>query len=107
MAYTGIIKVETSKLTSTAREFSTSADAVNRITNNMLDKVNSTCNGVWKGNASTMYRLKFGTLQDDMRRMYKMFQEHCKDLQEMARNYEKAEQTNTSKFTSLQEDPVQ
>lgn len=107
MAYQGIIKVETSKLTSTAREFSTSAETVNRITQNMLSKVNSTCSGVWKGNASNMYRLKFGTLQDDMRRMYKMFMEHCKDLQEMARNYEQAEQSNTSKFGRLQEDPVQ
>lgn len=107
MAYQGIIKVETSKLTSTAREFDSCAGTVNRITQNMLSKVNSTCNGVWKGNASTMYRLKFGTLQDDMLRMYKMFQEHCKDLQEMAKNYEQAEQSNTSQFGKLQEDPVQ
>jgi len=107
MAYSGTIKVETSKLMSTAREFCDSARTVNQITNDMLNQVYDTCNGVWKGAAASKYLTKFNTLRDDMRRMYRMFEEHSRDLQEMARNYERAEQQNVNSFSHLQENPVQ
>lgn len=103
---TGRLLVTPEKLTSGANAFDSSATQLQNTTNQMLQMVES-LNRVWQGEASTMYRNKFKQLEDDMRRMFKMAQEHARDLRDMAKNYQDAETLNKSTFGGLNTDPVQ
>lgn len=103
---TGRLLVTPEKLTSGANRFDSSASQLQNTTNQMLQMI-SALNRVWTGEASTMYRNKFQQLEDDMRRMFKMAQEHARDLRDMAKNYQDAEALNKSTFGGLNTDPVQ
>ncbi len=103
---TGRLLVTPEKLTSGANAFDSSASQLQSTTNQMLQMVES-MNRVWQGEASTMYRNKFKQLEDDMRRMFKMAQEHARDLRDMAKNYQDAEALNKSTFGGLNTNPVQ
>lgn len=105
MAIQGILKVDPSTMQGYVSTFSSCANQVQTKTNKMLSTVSS-LSGAWKGTASETYRRKFAQLDDDMKRMFKMIQEHATDLNQMIQNYNKAEQTNTGSFGSLAEDVI-
>ena len=88
-----IIKVSTSKLTSTANSFQATGNQIKSITTQMTTLVNSLNGSVWSDEAASAYKKKFGQLQDDINRMIKMVNEHVTDLNEMAREYENAAAT--------------
>ena len=99
-----IIKVSTSKLTSTASAFQGSSSKVKNLTSQMTQIVTSLSGNVWSGDASSAYVNKFKGLQDDINKMVKMIDEHVSDLNQMAREYEAAENTNQQQASSLSSD---
>lgn len=103
---TGTLKVDTAKLTSTASSFDTTANTIRNLTNSMTETVGQLTGNVWSGDAQQKYTTQFNGLQDDINRMISMINEHVKDLQEMAKNYETVEQTNLETASSLLSDVI-
>ena len=101
----GIIKVDPQKLISTADEFNGTGNQVKSLTDNMVSIIDS-LRSVWEGEAATTYNTKFHQLQDDMDKMYRMIQEHVKDLNEMAQQYITAENANIETGSSLTGDVI-
>lgn len=102
----GMIKVETSKLRSTATSFSTTGNQIKSTTSQMMSIVNSLSGAVWSGDAATKYKKQFSQLQDDINKIVKMVNEHVADLNEMAREYEQAETNNASVASALRGDVI-
>lgn len=102
---TGILKVDASTMQGYVSTFSSCASQVQSKTQQMMTTVNSLAT-TWKGTASDTYRRKFNQLDDDMKRMFKMIQEHSTDLNQMIRNYNDAETGVTGKFSGLAEDVI-
>lgn len=103
---TGIIKVEPARLRSTAQNFQSTGQNIQRATQNMTNIINQLSGCVWSGEAADAYKRKFGQLQDDINRMVKMINEHVTDLNAMAAEYERAENTNKNLINSLKEDVI-
>lgn len=101
----GILKVTPEKLISTADEFQTTGGQIKTLTQDMIAMVDS-LKSTWEGEASTAYSQKFHQLEDDMTRMHRMIDEHVKDLNEMARQYQAAENANMETSNSLQGDII-
>lgn len=101
----GILKVTPDKLTTTANTFNSTNSQIQNLTQNMLNTVNS-MNSTWQGEAATAYSAKFKSLEDDMQKMHRMIEEHVKDLNEMARNYQQAEQKNMADSNALAGDVI-
>lgn len=101
----GILKVTPEKLISTSEEFSATGTQVRNITQEMLTLVDS-LKSTWEGDAATAYSTKFHQLEDDMEKMHRMIEEHVKDLQEMAQQYQTAETSNTEAGNSLAGDVI-
>jgi WXG100 family type VII secretion target len=72
----------------------------------MTNIVNQLSDRVWSGEAADAYKRKFGKLQDDINKMVKMINEHVTDLNQMAAEYERAENTNKNMINSLKEDVI-
>lgn len=102
----GIIKVSTAKLTITANAFSATGNQIKSITTQMTVTVNTLSGSIWNGDAANAYKKKFNGLQDDINRMVKMIQEHVKDLNNMAREYEQTEASNINLGNSLSDDVI-
>lgn len=102
----GILKVTPEKLISTANEFNGTGSQVRALTQSMLDTVNS-MKSIWQGEAATAYSTKFNALQDDMEKMNRMIAEHVTDLNEMARQYQSAENINLEDSNALAGDIIQ
>lgn len=100
------LKVSTQQLRTTANEFNTVRGDIQRLTNEMTNTVKQMAGNVWTGDAATKYKNKFNSLNDDIQRMLKMIEEHVKDLNAMAANYEKAESSNESASGSLPINPI-
>lgn len=101
----GNIKVDPQKLISTADEFNTTGGQVKGLTDQMLSIIDS-LKSVWEGEASTTYNTKFHQLEDDMNKMYRMIEEHVRDLNEMAQQYITAENANVDMGSSLAGDVI-
>lgn len=101
----GTLRVDPQKLISTADEFRTTGGQVRSMTDRMLSIVDS-LKSVWEGDAATTYNTKFHQLEDDMNRMYRMIDEHVKDLNEMAQRYMEAENSNNEAGNSLAGDVI-
>ena len=56
--------------------------------------------------AANAYKRKFKQLDDDIAKLVKMINEHATDLNEMAREYEAAENQNTNASNSLSGDVI-
>lgn len=97
----GIIKVSPEVLNRTAGEFGDEGTQLNSLTSQMMELVQSLSSS-WQGEASNAYLAKFKSLEGDMQRMFRMVQEHSKDLQEMAAAYTEAERHNVDVATGLQ-----
>ena len=105
MAMTGTLRVTPEELARTSAEFGSKATTVQGITNNMLQLVKG-LSSAWRGDANTAYTNKFNGLEDDMNRLYKMIDEHSKDLQEMSNMYRTAEEANVEESNSLPADAI-
>ena len=101
----GILKVTPEKLIQTSGTFATTGNQIKNLTSEMISQVQS-MKGVWQGEAAMAYGNKFQSLQSDMDRLYRMVQEHVKDLQEMASQYQKAEAGNSQQGGSLNSNVV-
>ncbi len=101
----GILKVTPEKLIQTAGEFVAMGNQMRNLTCEMMDQVQGMKN-LWQGEAAAAYGNKFSSLQADMDRLYRMVQEHGKDLQEMAAHYRKAEEESVSQGSGLRANVV-
>ena len=102
---TGNLLVTPEQLRSASGEFSSTNGQVRTITGEMISLVNS-LNSVWSGEAADAFKTKFNQLNDDIERIYRMIDEHVKDLQEMAAQYEKAEVESTENANALRGDVI-
>lgn len=102
---TGQLLVTPEQLISTSNEFSSTNTQVKTITTQMLEIVRGMSSS-WEGEANTSYLGKFNQLEDDMDRIYRMINEHVEDLQEMAANYQQAENTNIDTSNALPGDVI-
>ena len=96
----GELLVSPQVLKSTASSFGQSNRTLKSTTDSMMQKVNS-LKGVFEGDAANVYIQQFNSLQEDMSRISKKISDHVKDLENMAANYEKAEQKNIQTNKSL------
>lgn len=101
----GHIKVSTDVLVSTSNRFGEQNNKVSQLTRQMLQQVNS-LNGIWQGEAQRSYCSKFQKLEHDMDQMRRMIDEHVTELKQMAQNYAKSEEKNTSSFNALKDDYI-
>ena len=101
----GIIKVDPQKLRSTAEEFNTIGGQVTTLTGNMMTLVDG-LRGIHEGEAATAFNTKFHALQDDMDKVYRMIQEHVRDLNEMAQNFIRAEEVSVQTASDLPADVI-
>lgn len=96
----GILKVTPEKLIQTSGEFATMGNQMKNLTGEMMEQVQG-LKSIWQGEAASAYGNKFNSLQPDMDKLYRMVQEHVKDLQEMAVQYQKAEDGSTQQGPGL------
>ena len=101
----GQILVAPATLIQTSGEFESTMGQVTSIVNNMMEIVDG-LSSVWTGDAATAYTGKFHELQDDMTRIESMIKEHVSDLQEMAKNYQTAEEANEDLAKALEGDVI-
>lgn len=97
----GILKVEPQQLIGAAGEFSSAASNVSSLTQEMVSVVNA-LSSTWQSDAASSYISKVNALEGDISKLIGMIQEHSKDLEEMARLYSEAEQSNLSEADALQ-----
>ncbi|WP_029200333.1 WXG100 family type VII secretion target [Oribacterium sp. NK2B42] len=86
-----------------ATRFDEHANEVKKVTDQMLQLVEST-NGLWRGEAQQRYNTQFQGLNDDMKVIYDMCHEYSADLIEIAKNYETAENDNVATSSRLKAD---
>ncbi len=96
----GILKVTPEKLIQSSGEFSATGNQMKNITGEMMAQVQG-MKGIWQGEAANAYGTKFHALQTDMDKLYRMVQEHVKDLQDMAAQYQQAESGNAEQGGGL------
>ncbi len=101
----GILRVTPEQLSATAGEFSSKASVIGNLTSEMTSKVTG-LSSVWEGSAATAYINKFKGLEDDIQKMIRMVQEHAKDLEDMAANYNAAENEAESVIENLSSDVI-
>ncbi len=101
----GLIKVDTKELISTADRFGTTGGQVKSLTDNMVSLVDS-LKGIHEGEAAMAFNAQFHALQDDMDLIYREIQEHVNALNEMARNFEMAENKNRDTASGLPNNPL-
>ena len=99
----GTTLVTTELLRSTATEFGNTMTQIQSLTSNMVDSVHG-LSANFQGDAATAYVNKFNMLQDDINRLAAMVNEHVKDLNESADNFERAENKNVESANALQGD---
>lgn len=103
---TGTLKVTPKELKNTASSFKSTGDQAKSLTDQMTELVNSLTGNVWSGDAASAYTKKFKGLQNDITRMHKMIAEHVNDLNTMAAEYEKTENTNKELANALASDVI-
>lgn len=103
---TGMLKVSTGELTKTATSFQNTGTDIRNIMNKMREILENSVSKDWKGDASSSFLNKFNGLQDDIQKMLGMINEHVNDLQQMAKEYEKAEEANISAANALSADVI-
>ena len=96
----GYLKVTPEKLMQASSEFEASGTQVNSITQEMLSIINN-LKGVWQGEAASGYTNKFNSLADDIDKINRMIAEHVRDLNEMATEYQQAENESMEQANSL------
>jgi WXG100 family type VII secretion target len=100
----GTLKVDTSKLRSAASNFSSTSTQIRNATNRMSETVSQISGSIWQGEAASAYLSKFKGLDDEMQKIDKMIQEHVQDLNDMASQYEAAENASVQQAAALKSD---
>lgn len=96
----GILKVTPEKLMQASSEFENSGAQVNSITQEMLSIING-LKSIWQGEAATGYTNRFNGLADDIEKINRMIAEHVSDLNEMASEYQQAENESVEQANAL------
>jgi len=96
----GILKVTPEKLIQASNEFGTTGKAISALTQEMTGIVNG-LKSIWQGEAASSYGNKFSGLQDDIEKINRIIQEHVTDLNEMAREYQNAENAGIEESSRL------
>ncbi|MCI9102645.1 MAG: WXG100 family type VII secretion target [Lachnospiraceae bacterium] len=102
----GQLRVNPQDLINTSTDFSSRGQTVNSLTQEMLSLV-SGLSGIWEGDAAGAYTKQFSALSGDISQINNKIKEHVDDLQEMARGYQSAEDSNTSDNTSMPSDLIE
>lgn len=101
----GTLLVEPRQLRTTSASFANRGRTVISITSEMMAKVRG-MRCAFEGDAGTGYINKFAALQEDMNQINRKIQEHVTDLNDMAVNYERAENKNVQRNTALKSDYI-
>ena len=101
----GILKVTPEKLIQASNEFSQTGKTISSLTSEMMSIVNG-LKAIWQGEAANSYNSRFTSLQDDIQKILNIIQEHVNDLNEMAREYQNAENASLEASSSLISDVV-
>ncbi len=101
----GMLKVTPEKLMQSSGEFEVMGNQMKSLTGEMLALVKN-LGSSWLGEAAVVYGNRFDSLTPDMEKLYRMIQEHARDLQEMARQYQIAEGGNTEKGNSMRSNVI-
>ena len=101
----GILRVTPEQLEAASGEFSAKGTQIGSLTAQMTQTVES-LGGVWEGEAALAYANRFRHLDEDIRKMVRMVQEHAADLNEMARVYREAETVNQEEIAALSGDVI-
>ncbi len=102
---TGTLRVTPEKLNATATSFNQTAGSVQNLTNNMLSIIDS-LNSTWAGEAASAYYTKAHSLEESIRKMIRMIQEHATDLSAMAQVYAEAEAAGQEQAAALATDVI-
>lgn len=101
----GLLKVTPEKLSQVAGEFSNSGKNIAAMTAEMMGIVDS-LKSVWQGNAASEYSSKFISLKDDIDKINKIIESHVNDLNQMAMEYQNAEDQSVEESAKLLSDIV-
>lgn len=102
----GTLLVTPAELKTASGQFQDKGNQIKTLTQNMTSKVGELTGRVWSGDAASKYVTQFNGLQDDINRMIAMINEHVSDLNEMAAEYEKAENDNQQAAAALSSDVI-
>lgn len=102
---TGLLKVTPEKLNQAASEFSTSGKNISSMTAEMMSIIDS-LKAIWQGNAATEYSGRFAGLRDDIEKINRIIEEHVADLNQMALEYQNAEDASVEESAKLMSDIV-
>ncbi|MBR6451821.1 MAG: WXG100 family type VII secretion target [Lachnospiraceae bacterium] len=101
----GYLKVTPEQLLKAADAFSEAGGRIRTLTTEMMGIVTG-LKGIWEGEAAENYIGRFSSLEDDIMRINNMISEHVKDLGEMARTYQAAEDAGVEAGAALLGDVV-
>lgn len=96
----GYLKVTPEKLMQASAEFENTGAQISSITQEMLSIING-LKGIWQGEAASGYTNRFNGLADDIEKINRMISEHVTDLNEMATEYQQAENESIENANSL------
>lgn len=98
-----LLKVTPEKLVQAANEFSASGKNINSMTAEMMGIVDS-LKSIWQGSAASEYAGRFSGLRDDIERINRIIEEHVNDLNQMALEYQNAEDQSVEESAKLLSD---
>ncbi len=101
-----ILKVTAEQLLESASVLSEEGASLKSLTDQMSELVRQISADVWSGEAQTAFLTRFTGLADDMERIHHMVREHVTDLQEIARNFQRAETQNQELSGALASDVI-
>jgi len=101
------LKVTAEELRQAAGDFDQKNANIETITNNMLSLITDISGDVWSGDAATAYKSKFAGLADDIGALCSDLKEKSADLQEIAIEYERAENENLETANALNSNLIQ
>lgn len=96
----GMLKVTPEKLTQAANEFSNSGKNIGSMTAEMMSIVDG-LKSVWQGSAASEYSQKFVGLKEDIDKINRIIEGHVNDLNQMAIEYQNAEDQSVEESSKL------
>lgn len=101
----GFLRVTPEELQRTASSFSARGKNIASTTEGMMNLVTNLVS-MWEGDASTSYIKTFSNLQENILRINQKIQEHASDLNEIAQNFIRAEDSMTQSNSALPTNPL-
>lgn len=97
----GTIKVSTQDLRNASSKFSSCGSEMKNLATQMLTLISGISGAIWEGEAAQTYKSKFAALEADITKINTMVQEHVDDLNAMADEYDRAEQSAQQQASAL------